>query len=292
LEGGGKAVEVEARLTWPPALYDKLLVRSAQMQIAEEGAMNWISLGMLQVDADGMMRGDFPTTGLPAGRYQLEVEAKLANGFLFRSAIRRFTLIAPTPIPIAIPKPTPKATTPAASGTFNLESYTPFTEPSYWGNDCYSNFKVEVGDGSFSSGYSWKDDGCGVGPPYYSGSVTVVGTWTSPPSSLAPGDTLSMSATCTSSAKQTGGGRNSGGGGWVYMTLNPPANNLGGRFRNSVKFVPSVNATGWSGDFPISDSKAGDVVIPQGKPGDVLVIVPSWNGPGGMGWGVYKYVCK
>jgi hypothetical protein len=78
----------------------------------------------------------------------------------------------------------------------------------------------------------------------------------------------------------------------MYMTLNPPADNLGGRFGSSVKFMDSVNATGWSADFPMSDSKVGAVLIPEGKPGKVLVIVASWNGAGGAGWVVYKYVCQ
>lgn len=78
----------------------------------------------------------------------------------------------------------------------------------------------------------------------------------------------------------------------MYMTLNPPADNLGGRSWESVKFLGSINATGWSGDFPLRDAKAGEVMIPQGKPGGVLVIVASWNGPGGPGWVVYKYVCQ
>lgn len=177
-----------------------------------------------------------------------------------------------------------------ASGDWVLEAIQPFTEPGYWGNDCYSNFKVSVSDGAFASSYSWKDEGCGSGGPYYSGSVQTTCSWTPPPSYLQSGKKVSVSAKCHSSAQQTGGGRNSGGGGWMYLTLNPPADNLGGRFGQSEKFLESVEATGWSADFPVSDAKSGTFLVPQGKAGDVLVIVASWHGPGGSGYVVYKYV--
>jgi hypothetical protein len=290
----GQPLEVEVRVVWPVALDDKpwLHVQAAQVWTAGLAVTAPTALGPVNVDADGKLRGTFSIADLPLGDVQLFAEARLDYGTRLESGPRRVAIVAATPTPTLTPEPTLTPTPAESSGTWSLEGYTPYTEPGYWGDDCYSNFHVDVGDGSFTSGYSWKDDGCGLGPPYYSGSVETLCSWTSPPAQLTPGMTLTLNAQCTSTAQQDGGGRNSGGGGWMYMTLNPPADNLGGRYGSSLKFMDSINATGWSGDFPISDSKVGAVLIPKGKPGDVLVIVASWNGSGGMGWVVYKYVCQ
>jgi hypothetical protein len=56
------------------------------------------------------------------------------------------------------------------------------------------------------------------------------------------------------------------------------------------RHILDVRASGWSGDFPISDTKSGSAEIPQGKKGDVLVIYGSWQGKGGNGTVDYKYV--
>ena len=77
----------------------------------------------------------------------------------------------------------------------------------------------------------------------------------------------------------------------MYLTVNPPADNLGGRFGWSRKFLGDVNAGRWSAEMPVSDTKSGSIEIPQGKTGDVLVIVGSWTGSGGSARLVYKYVC-
>jgi hypothetical protein len=186
-----------------------------------------------------------------------------------------------------VAKPTPGA---AGIGKWVLEAALPFSEPGKAGADgCYTNQKVDISAGSFTSGYTWKDEGCVAGSKQ-SGSVQTTCTWTELPIQLAPESTLKMEAKCTSTAQQSGGGRNSGGGGWIYMTLNPPANNLGGRFGSSIKFLGDVSANGWTGDFPKNDTKSGSVKIPAGKPGNVLVFVATWQGPGGPGWIVYKYV--
>jgi len=42
--------------------------------------------------------------------------------------------------------------------------------------------------------------------------------------------------------------------------------------------------------MPVSDSKSGSFKIPDGKKNDVLVIVAGWQGDGGFGRVVYKYV--
>ena len=156
---------------------------------------------------------------------------------------------------------------------------------------CYFNNLVSLGDGSFTSSGSWKDEGCRAeGGPYYSGSITTTCSWTSPSSYLKVGSTLTSSMSCESTAQQTGGDRSSGGGGWIYLTVNPYANDLGGRFGWSDKLLGDVKAGGWSSTFPVSGSLTGSMQVPDGKKGDILVIVPNANGQGGSGKVIYKYI--
>jgi hypothetical protein len=98
-----------------------------------------------------------------------------------------------------------------------------------------------------------------------------------------------MNLSCEATASQTGGDRSSGAQGWVWYTLNPPENNLNGRFGSSRKFVDDVLATGWTSTYPKSASKSGSVEVPAGSKGNVLVVVVYAGGQGGSGDLVYKY---
>ena len=293
LEGPGKPVDVEAVVYWPaefdPRPYERVL--SAQVLLIRTGAAEMEPLGALTVNAAGLLSGSFVSPEVADCKFQIVVRAMLKDRSQLESRAITLTLAQATPTPTVTPAAEPTLT-PTTAGDWVLESVLPFPEPGYWGNDCYSNFQVSVGDGAFASSYSWKDDGCmAEGGPYYSGSVQTVCSWTTPPSYLQSGSRLSLSASCQSTAQQTGGGRNSGGGGGMYLTVNPRADNLGGRFSWSSKFLGEVNAGGWSAEMPVFDGKSGSIEIPQGKKGDVLVFVGSWSGPGGGARLVYKYVC-
>ena len=210
------------------------------------------------------------------------------GGIEVRSNDFPLTKTSPTPTPKVTPTTTAQA---KDTGEWVLQSIIP--EPPYKKEDssCYFDNQVSIGDGSFTSSMSWTDEGCRAeGGPYYSGSVSETCSWTAPPSYLKVGSVLTLSAECQSTAQQTGGGRFSGGWGTMRLTLNPPEDNLGGNLTWSNTFLGDVKASGWTGDFPVSGSLTGSIEIPQGKNGDVLVIVGSWQGPGGSGVVIYKYV--
>jgi len=201
-----------------------------------------------------------------------------------------FTLSKTTPTPARTAASGATPTSTSGSGDWVLESILPFPEPNPGPNqDCYFNQKVSVGDGTFASSDSWKEQGCSRSGPGNSGSRQIVCSWTAPPSYLKVGSTLSLSASCQTTDQRTGGGASAGGGGWLYLTLNPPADNLGARLGSSTKFLGSVTANTSGTETSATDSKSGSIKIPEGKRGDVLVIVSTWNGTGGGGYVVYKY---
>ncbi|CAG0953890.1 hypothetical protein ANRL3_00424 [Anaerolineae bacterium] len=192
------------------------------------------------------------------------------------------TNIAPTPTPTSTSTVT---STPVAStlGDWVLESIIRDRQllPD-WSDGSYTNHKVLIDDGTFSSSDSWKDR-------LHSGSRQTVCSWNSPPSYLKVATTLSFKASCQTTDVRNGGGASAGGGGWMYWNLNPPADSLAARTGSSIKFLGDVRAATSGDETSASDSKSGTMVVPSGKKGDVLVIVGSWGGPGGLGWVIYKY---
>lgn len=198
-----------------------------------------------------------------------------------------------TPTPTATTQATPTETpkveagiTPG-QGEWVLQAIVPYLQKASDG-PCYFGNQASLGDGSFASTGSWTDKGCVEGGSA-SGTIYCSCTWTAPPSYLKVGSTLSMDLSCQATASQTGGRRSTGAQGWVWYTLNPAENNLGGRFTWSRKFLGDVLATGWSDQFPVSASKSGSVEVPDGRKGDVLVVVVAVGGQGGGGSQVYKY---
>lgn len=217
----------------------------------------------------------------------------LVEGRIVDSASLRFVMepagtTTPTHTPTSAPTPTATATsTPAAStlGEWVLESIIPTTRLNPdWPDGSYTDNRVSIGDGSFSSSDAWKDR-------LHSGSRQIICSWTSPPSYLKVDDTLSMSALCQTTDQRNGGGASAGGGGGLYLTLNPDKDNLGGYFTWSQNiFRRDCVANTGGNETSASDAKSGAIKIPGGKLGDVLVIVGSWHGTGGSGRTVYKYV--
>ena len=197
----------------------------------------------------------------------------------------------PTPTLSRTPGKTPTATTEAvvapAQGEWVLQAIVPHVTKAE-DSACYFGNRVSLGDGSFSSSGSWTDKGCVEGGSA-SGSIHCTCAWSAPASYLKVGSTLSMDLSCQATASQTGGRRSTGAQGWVWYTVNPPENNLAGRFSWSHKFVQDVLATGWSDQFPVSAARSGSTEVPGGSKGDVLVIVVFTGGQGGIGHQVYKY---
>jgi hypothetical protein len=183
--------------------------------------------------------------------------------------------VKPTTTSTATSTSAPTTSATAGTGGWILQGMVPENRQAE-DSTCYFNNKVTVGDGSFSSSGSWKDEGCLSGGPYYSGSVSTTCSWSPPPSTLAVGSTLTMSMQCQSTAQQNGGGRNSGGGGWAYLGYS--------------KLLGDVAASGWSADFPVSDSKTGSLEIEEGQQGEELELKLTLQGPGGNAYFSYKYV--
>ena len=207
------------------------------------------------------------------------VEGKVVDSASFRFVMEPGGTTTPTATSPLTRTPTSTVTSTTAAptpGEWVLESIIPTTQPDPdWPDGSYTNHKVSIGDGTFSSSDSWKDR-------LHSGSRQVVCSWTSPPSYLKVGSMLSMNGSCQATDQRNGGGASTLGLGYFYLNLNPPADNLAARTSGATRFHESIRADCGGDCTSASDSKSGSIKIPEGKRGDVLVIVGTWQGPGGV----------
>jgi hypothetical protein len=155
--------------------------------------------------------------------------------------------------------------------------------------DSYPSHSFTIGDGSYSSGMSWTDAPTGITDPPH-GSVSVNGTWTPPPSYLKPGEDVRVSATVQGTASTVGDGyKNVNGDVSVRYTLDPMPDCLACVTYGTTDIVV-VGIGGATTDYPMSAADEGSFTVPEGQPGEILVIVAKGFRPGGEGTITYKYV--
>jgi len=151
----------------------------------------------------------------------------------------------------------------------------------------YHDRYVTISDGTYTSGITFdRWDG------QTAGEAQTSCTWTPPPSYLTPGSEVPLSATCqTTGWVMEGEDRSLGSNLLMYYSLDLPDDCLLCHRSGIVTIMNTVGGSDWASKFPLSDSKSIIFTVPEGRPGQVMVVKTSAANPGGGGQVGYKYVC-